>query len=59
MIEKHYESCGRKYRRCHPRDILRIALDLMNFKSQPYALTKDLIDEAFDLKFVADNYSDE
>ena len=59
MIEKHYESCGRKYRRCHPRDVLRIALDLMNFKSQPYALTKDLIDEAFDLKFVADNYSDE
>lgn len=59
MIEKHYESCDRKYRRCHPRDVLRIALDLMNFKSQPYSLSKALIDEAFDLKFVADNYTDE
>jgi predicted ATPase with chaperone activity len=59
MIEKHYESCDRKYRRCHPRDVLRIALDLMNFKSHPYSLTKALIDEAFDLKFVADNYTDE
>ena len=59
ILEQHYEQSGRKLRRCHPRDVLRIAFDLMNFKSQPHTLTKELIDEAYELKFVAETYQDE
>jgi predicted ATPase with chaperone activity len=59
LVQKHYAETGRKFRRCHPRDVLRIALDLMNFKGQPHSLTKKIIDEAYDLKFVAEHYADE
>ena len=58
-VQKHYSESGRKFRRCHPRDVLRIALDLMNFKNLPHSLTKELIDEAYELKFVTEHYSDE
>ena len=59
LIDKHYEKTGRKMRRCHPRDIVRVAIDLINFEKLPYELTHELIDRAFELKFVAPNYEDE
>jgi predicted ATPase with chaperone activity len=59
VIKDHYNSTGRKFRRCHPRDVIRIAIDLLRFENLPFVLTKELIDRAFELKFVAMNYTDE
>ena len=59
IVAHHYEKTGRKMRRCHPRDIVRVALDLIKFESLEPELTNELIDRAFELKFVAPNYEDE
>lgn len=59
LINTHYENTGRKMRRCHPRDIIRVAIDLIKFEKLPHELTRELIDRAFELKFVAPNYEDE
>ncbi len=59
VIRDHYERTERKFRRCHPRDVIRATIDLIKFEKQPYTLTKDMIDKAFELKFVAPNYEDE
>ena len=52
VIEQHYRDHGRSFRRCHPRDVLNVAVDLIRFEKLPYVLTKDLLDRAFDVKFV-------
>lgn len=59
MIQKNYYSAGRKFRRCHPRDVMGIAMDLISFERLPHQLTPELMDRAFELKFVAQDYSDE
>ena len=59
VIDDHYVRTGRKFRRCHPRDVIRATIDLIKFEKQPYQLTKEMIDRAFELKFVAPNYEDE
>ena len=59
ILQKHYGPNGRKLRRCHPRDVLRIALDLIRFQGRPPTLTRALIDEAYDLKFVTTAYDEE
>ena len=59
LLEHHYRNTSRKLRRCHPRDVIRIAVDLMNFESRPYRLTRELVDRAFELKFVSENFEDE
>ena len=58
IIEEHYKKTGRRFRRCHPRDVINIAADLLKFEKLPYALDRDVIDRAFELKFVAMEYSD-
>ena len=59
VLQKHYGPTGRKLRRCHPRDVLRIALDLIRFQGRPLTLTGALVDEAYDLKFVTTAYDEE
>ena len=59
VIVEHYDRTGRKMRRCHPRDIIRVVIDLIKFEELPHELTPELIDRAFELKFVAPNYEDE
>jgi len=58
VINDHYKKSGRKFRRCHPRDVVRIAIDLIKFEGLPFELTKDLMDHTFELKFVSMNYDD-
>ena len=58
-ISEHYQKTGRKMRRCHPRDILRVALDLIQFDKLELKLTTELIDRAVELKFVTSNYEDD
>ena len=54
FIEKHYNKTGKALRRCHPRDVLSHAIDLMSFEELPFQLTEELLDRAFESCFVQD-----
>jgi predicted ATPase with chaperone activity len=54
LLERHYQPIGKPMRRCHPRDILSHAIDLMHFEKLPYALNEEVIDRAFESCFVQD-----
>jgi energy-coupling factor transporter ATP-binding protein EcfA2 len=47
FISKHYLKTGKKFRRCHPRDVISQAIDYMNFKRLPFELTENVLDQAF------------
>jgi hypothetical protein len=47
FLEKHYSHTGREFRRCHARDVISHAIDLMDFEERPHELTEDLLDRAF------------
>jgi hypothetical protein len=52
FVEKHYVKGGKRYRRCHPRDVISHAIDIINFESLTKELTEDVLDRAFDSCFV-------
>ena len=52
FLLKHYRSTGKRYRRCHPRDVISHALDLIEFERLPRELSERVLDEAFDSVFV-------
>ena len=52
FIDKHYRKARRPFRRCHPRDILSHAIDLIHFEKLPFVLTDELIDRAFESCFL-------
>ena len=58
IIQEHYKKTGRRFRRCHPRDVINIATDLLKFEKLPYALDRAVIDQAFELKFISMEYQD-
>jgi predicted ATPase with chaperone activity len=51
FVDKYYEKGGKRYRRCHPRDVISHAIDLINFEARPKKLTADVLDRAFDSCF--------
>jgi len=55
FIEKHYRKSKRAFRRCHPRDVLSHAIDLINFEKLPFELTDDLVDRAFESCFLEES----
>ena len=55
FIEKQYGSTGRKFRRCHPRDVISQAIDYIHFNRLPYQLTTELLHEAFASCFISDS----
>jgi predicted ATPase with chaperone activity len=50
-IERHYTRTGHPFRRCHPRDVISHAIDLMEFERLPHRLDADVLDRAFDSCF--------
>ena len=52
FIDKHYRKAGRAFRRCHPRDVLSHAIDLIHFEKLPFHLTDELVDRAFESCFL-------
>jgi hypothetical protein len=52
FIEKHYRASGKPFRRCHPRDVLTHALNLMHFERLPFELNDQVIDRAFESCFL-------
>ena len=55
FVDRHYRPSSRKFRRCHPRDVLSHAIDLINFEKLPLQLTDDLLDRAFESCFVEED----
>lgn len=55
FIEKHYRKGQRPFRRCHPRDILSHAIDLIHFEKLKFELTDDLLDRAFESCFLEES----
>jgi predicted ATPase with chaperone activity len=47
FIEKHYLQGNKKFRRCHPRDVISHAIDIIHFESLPMRLDEDVLDRAF------------
>jgi hypothetical protein len=47
FMEKHYSRTRRQFRRCHARDVISHAIDLMEFEERPHELTEDILDHAF------------
>jgi predicted ATPase with chaperone activity len=58
FVDKHYCRSNKKLRRCHPRDVITHAVDLIRFEKRPYELTPEVLDEAFELTFVSEEYED-
>ncbi|MBL8295346.1 MAG: hypothetical protein JNN08_26105 [Bryobacterales bacterium] len=52
FLDSRYRSTGKPFRRCHPRDILTHAIDLIRFERRPWELTEEVLDLAFDSNFV-------
>ncbi len=58
FIDKHYHRAGKKFRRCHPRDILTHAIDLIRFERLEFRITAELLDRAFEVTFVAEEHDE-
>jgi len=52
FIQKHYVDVKKPFRRCHPRDVISHAVDILHFERKPIALTADVLDRAFHSCFV-------
>jgi hypothetical protein len=52
FVERHYVQGGKPFRRCHPRDVISHAIDIIHFESLPMALNDDVLDRAFNSCFV-------
>lgn len=52
-VQKHYRPTNRPFRRCHPRDVITHAIDLIHFERIPFYLTDEILDRAFESCFVA------
>ena len=52
FTDKYYRRTGKHLRRCHPRDVLSHAINLINFEMRPNVLTDELLDRAFESCFL-------
>jgi hypothetical protein len=59
LVERHYRATGKAFRRCHPRDLLTHALDLIHFEKLPFALTDEILDRAFHGCFLEEHPDDQ
>jgi hypothetical protein len=57
FLEKRFRRTGKALRRCHPRDLLFHALNLIHFEKLPHALNDEILDRAFESCFVEDQES--
>ena len=52
LLEKRYRFTGKPLRRCHPRDLLSHALNLIHFEKLPYELNDEILDRTFESCFI-------
>jgi predicted ATPase with chaperone activity len=59
FVEKHYVAGGKPLRRCHPRDVINHAVDILNFERRSMELSEEVLDRAFYSCFIeSDNVAD-
>jgi hypothetical protein len=58
FVQRHYVEGGQRFRRCHPRDVITHAVDILNFERRPMALTEDVLTRAFQSCFVEHVHED-
>lgn len=54
FLNRHYRSGEKPKRRCHPRDVLTHAIDIIRFERRPMMLTEEVLNKAFNSNFVSD-----
>jgi predicted ATPase with chaperone activity len=52
FVQKHYIKGDKRFRRCHPRDVITHAIDIINFERLAPELSEDVLDRAFNSCFV-------
>ena len=52
VLNQRYDQKGKPRRRCHPRDVLTHAMDLLRFERRPWHLSEEVLQLAFDSNFV-------
>jgi hypothetical protein len=55
-IDHRYLRPGKKLRRCQPRDVITHAIDLIRFERLPYVLTTEVLERAFEMTYISDEY---
>lgn len=55
FIDRHYRRTAKPFRRCHPRDVLLHALNLIHFEKMPVKLTDGILDRAFESCFLEEH----
>lgn len=53
LLGRHYRTTGKPRRRCHPRDILSHAIDILRFERRAFELNDEVLDLAFASNFVS------
>jgi MoxR-like ATPase len=51
FLDQRYRKPGKPMRRCHPRDVISHAIDLINFERLPYRLTPEVLHRAWESCF--------
>jgi hypothetical protein len=52
FVQRHYIEGDKRFRRCHARDVITHAVDILNFERRPMTLTEDVLNRAFFSCFV-------
>jgi hypothetical protein len=52
FVQRHYIEGGQRFRRCHPRDVVTHAVDILNFERRPMVLSEEVLTRAFHSCFV-------
>ncbi len=59
FMSRHYRKTGKPMRRCHPRDVITHAIDLIRFERLAYELTDEILDRGFESCFLEKSEIDE
>jgi predicted ATPase with chaperone activity len=58
FLDRHYRRTGKPRRRCHPRDVLSHAIDILRFERRPLVLNDEVLTMAFESNFVSTEEDD-
>ncbi|MCU0733027.1 MAG: hypothetical protein MUE84_15770, partial [Hyphomonas sp.] len=58
FLDRHYRRAGKPRRRCHPRDVLSHAIDILRFERRPLVLNDEVLTMAFESNFVSTEEDD-
>ncbi len=57
-LDKRYFRTKKKFRRCQARDVISHAIDLIRFERREYELTAEVLDRAYEMTFVSEDYEE-